>query len=277
MEDYDYLSYLYEINNIKKVLEYINDIQNGKYTEIKVIEDMTNILNRKRLDNIINGKGNKINICNTTESPLIFFAETIVNNMLNGRIEKNIEFVRKMYEGFINPVGEIINNEEIEHCLRLVQDKFKLLDILEGEQPVNIFLFDASHKYFNSEFIERQNKISKNKNFIFLVYHMRENDPETHPIYVFLHFLGRALNSILTHGNEAIPYSFIELNKKLNVDLSKENENNKMTVISDIFACSSMYNTEFEKHNPFYFPKEIVEMFEKYFKSECKKYLKRNK
>ena len=260
----------------ENLVDYIDKIIKGTYDVYEVTREMKSILKREELTALIN---NKKDVCiyEKDKSNLIFLAETIVNGMIDGEFFDNMTFVKDLYNNkYIDPVGDIISNEEIKKCFDIVQEKFKLLDILKSEYPIKILKYEYSHKDFICYGILRNRNESIVLDIIFILFHMRELEKECNPIYVFFFLLGQALNSKLIKGSEIIPYTFIELNKKIGVDLTNANEQHKNIIFSDIFACSAMYNTEFEKYNPFkIFPDEIRKMFEKYYISECKKYLKR--
>ena len=178
------------------------------------------------------------------------------------------EFIDRCKE-FIAPITEAITETEILAVLELVQNKFKLLDLISPGRPLRIHRLDNSHIEFNSECGSTVDEDGAESQIY--LYSPREVEL-CDRVFIFAHELGHALHLALTKDIDKVPPEFDEFNKLLGVTVP---EYGKAEVFADTFALALFYNTKLDKHVPPKFNKDFLPLFDEFFSIMIKGALKR--
>lgn len=207
------------------------------------------------------------------EAPVIY-ASHLLNSISKIRDYKvRLCKLIDMFENeFFEPKTVGLSKKQINKVLNFLQSKYGIFDIITCKTELEIFLFNNSHKQFNSiceVFSDASQPETYCKQYI-LTFASRAEEHD--PYQVLIHEIGHALQVALTHQVMIIPDSFIEMNKELDVHL----ENNKVDstdVFADVFAVVAMNKSYLEDHNDLisFFPSKVLDLFEHYF-TELLKY-----
>ena len=159
-----------------------------------------------------------------------------------------------------------LKKQQVYDVLNYLQSKYSVFDVITCKTELEIFLFNNSHRDFNSmyEVFYEDNKRESYCNMYILTFTSRSEEHD--PYQVLIHEIGHALQVALTHDTMSIPESFIEMNKVLDVHL----ENNTIIasdVFADVFSLVTMNKSYLAEHNLMisHFPKKALDFFEYYF------------
>lgn len=159
-----------------------------------------------------------------------------------------------------------LKRDQVYDVLSFLQSRYRIFDIITCKTELEIFLFENSHKEFNSlcEIFYDVNMPQTYYNRYILTFASRSEEHD--PYQVLIHEIGHALQVALTHEIRIIPESFIKMNKVLDVHL--ENNTIETTdVFADIFSVVAMNKSHLAEHNWLisHFPSKILDLFECYF------------
>lgn len=277
-----------ENNDVKELSNYILEKikPNMTFEEmINILEKLKEIIYEKEAKNIItnfkkigtnkrktstliidNIKYNNIHIFNEKDSPIMGFCEKIKGNQNLGSIYTSIYKTINQYQELDSNNKYVIKKKYITEALEIAHRKYKILDLLAGKN-INIFISNKGRgelkSYLYTDWL--------NKSFEIFVYADKD------AIYTTLYQLGSILNFMLCNEDEVIPKSFIQINKKVKVDLLTATTQERAIIFSDIFAVTALRNTPLENFAPFVLEHDANKILEEYFVREIETKLKNKK
>ena len=160
--------------------------------------------------------------------------------------------------------GSIIREKQIAKAIELISSKYPNFSNILKRIKLNIILLKVGDKKYNSTTAYAQNFTS----FDIYCYYMKNNEEyqnnKLNPVYVFLHEMGHIINWLITKEDNVLPDDFLE-NAIMFRGLTNDNPD-ALEVFADSFAMSVLYNTEYEKYDPFSsITKKDHMLLEKYF------------
>ncbi|WP_088226121.1 hypothetical protein [Desulfosporosinus sp. FKB] len=234
-------------------------------------ERLTNIGGVHRLDTLLSSNTHilqNVYVHDYKVAPVIYVSHRLISS---NKIRDYKVTLHKLIDMFDNEFNEPktvgLKKDQVNNVLHFLQSEYRIFDIITCKTDLEIFLFNNSHKQFNSfceVFYDEKEPETYHKRFIFT---FASRSEEHDPYQVLIHEIGHALQVALTHQGMMTPDSFIEMNKELDVYL----ENNTVVsaeVFADIFSVVVMNNSYFAVHNDLIriFPPEVLDLFKCYFK-----------
>ncbi len=282
----DFIDEIYEINTVSKMKIYIDtiDIEFDLLTTIdekkKYIKELKetcfNVLAYIMMDmdlTLANGNivTNEYNIIKNKNAFQCFLANYLLNIETIDDFNVIIGFLKEKLSNFkTKNKTSRITEEEIELCFKLIINKFPEFESILNKIGINILLFNASHKLYNSECTHSVDFNS----FQIESYYLKNNDEYknkgVNPIYVFLHEVGHIVCWLRTRQKDTFPESFIK-EAIMYSGLTSDNKD-AYEVYADSFSIAVLHDSKFSQYNPFqkYYNAHDNELLEKYFRKEIK-------
>lgn len=252
-------------NNVKKFLKAVCKLGRNKKYYLTILASN---LKQLMMNYKIKHEENNITIFDKDIAPIMLLANEIINYEQERNIEEILEdFIKKVSNEYKKDAhtNNEISKEDIIHLLDLADKKYDIKKLLQiANKTLDIMILDVKHTQYNGDFVSYNTIV--NNAYAIRMYECRK---ECNPCYVFMYQIGNLINTIAVGDSKIIPDSFMELSEKLGADLEYENEENAV-VFADMFATSTLNNTEFSKYIPFDFPQDFIEIFEKYYNKFCK-------
>lgn len=243
--------------NKRKFINYLN-------------EYLLNIGGVHRLDALLGDNAETVRnvyVHDYKKAPVIYASHLLISisNIRDYKVR-----LRKLIDMFENEFNEPktvgLSKKQVNKILNFLQFKYGIFDIITCKTELEIFLFNNSHKQFNSfceVFSDASQPETYSKQYI-LTFASRSEKHD--PYQVLIHEIGHALQVALSHQVMMIPESFIEMNKELDVHL-KNNTVVTSDVFADIFSVVVMNKSYLAEHNDLIriFPSKVLDLFERYF------------
>lgn len=209
----------------------------------------------------------KVYVHDYKKAPVIYASHRLISsNKIRDCKVRLLKLIEMFDDEFLEPKTVGLSKKQVNKVINFLQSKYGIFDIITCKTELEIFLFNNSHKQFNS-FCEVFSDASQPETYCkqyILTFASRSE--EHNPYQVLIHEIGHALQVALSHQVMMIPESFIEMNKELDVHL----ENNTVVatdVFADVFSVVVMNKSYLAEHNDLirFFPSEVLDLFERYF------------
>lgn len=206
-------------------------------------------------------------IYESSDSLHIYVAKWLKNIYKINVFKIRLSYLISTFENeFTDAKSDIFTRDVVIDILSLLQNKYKLLDILTAKSPFELFIFNNSHIKYNSmceAYINQNDNVVDSS--IIMLFALRRVTEDKYQ--VLFHEIGHALQLVLTHKLLEVPDSFIKMNEPLKVYL-KNGVYETTDVFADTFSAAAMYNTNYANNNVFVekFPKKLTDKFDEYFK-----------
>ena len=282
----DFIDEIYEINTVSKMKTYVGELdiefhllkttsEKRKYIK-KLKETCFNVLAYIMLDmdlTFVNGNivTRKYNIVKNKEAFQYFLANYLFGIETTQDFDLIIGFIKEVMSNFKtkNKTARI-TEEEVELCFKLIMNKFPEFESILNKIEINILLFNASHKLYNSQCTHSVEYNRFQVESFYLKDDNEYNNEGVNPIYVFLHEIGHIVCWLSTRKNNVFPERFIK-EATMYSGLTSDN-NDAYEVYADSFSIAVLHDSKHSQYNPFqkYYNAHDNEELEKYFKKEIK-------
>lgn len=159
------------------------------------------------------------------------------------------EFGQSIREDFSEHGGKQISRKHVDEILSYLEQKFEFSGKVFCDKKALICIIPYSHKEFNSECLIR---ITEGiEQHIFLYKTIDRDGSGVTPEFVFFHELGHALAVRYAKGFEVPAEIAAVLNRCFPKLLTQASPDEIQDVIADILSIGMLFNSPYEKYDPF--------------------------
>lgn len=158
--------------------------------------------------------------------------------------------VRRISDGYLEPLGSGITADTVDRLMGLVDQRFGLSDLFFAERPISILILPHSHKSCSSECNTR---IYDNHTLVcdIFMYHMGKSG--FYPESIFLHEIGHVVHTHITGQPAKLPEGFMEMFTALFDNKGKAllNESMEREYFADCFAMAALVEANMDEFDSY--------------------------
>lgn len=169
------------------------------------------------------------------ENAVLLYAQLFFTYNREMGVDSAVELLAQHVDCFADSQTPLLTKESAEKVMQMVCSLFPYAEKVIGDNPIDVLLIEAQHKFRNGESTAVFTK--KGMEGSICIYQLQENCTAT-PEHILLHELGHLLHIKTTGTLTDVPPGFREYLSQLGMDCSKLSKTQLQEVFADTFMLA---------------------------------------